>query len=128
MITPPLYVGPGTAESCAAAHAAREAAKAAKEPLKTAAGRIGLARARMNRLANAHAQMSTWPVLLERDGSKTITVCTVVTPKGSLEAAKAAVRQYPGTLKGLELPGWQLRVGSMSYPLDQLLRDMKRAA
>jgi hypothetical protein len=43
-----------------------------------------------------------------------------VTPKGALAAAVAAFREFPGTLKGLELPGWKLLVGSTSFALEDV--------
>lgn len=124
MNAPPLYVGPGSVARCAAAHAARLSAKAAKVPLKQVAEEFGCTRSTLNAWADAHALMTQFTVKLARDGSPTMTVCAVVTPKGALAAAVAAFREYPGTLKGLELPGWKLLVGSQSFPLE----DVREAA
>jgi hypothetical protein len=43
----------------------------------------------------------------------------------------AAFREYPGSLKGLELPGWKLVVGSLSFALEDVRAEsapQRRAA
>ncbi len=124
MTPPPVYVGPATQERCAKAHEECAAAKASKLPLRQVAEQFGVARSTLRAMCQAHAAMRTYPVQLARAGSATLPVCTVVTPKGPLAAAIAAVRTYPGTLKSLELPDWQLLVGGRSFPLDQVRAEM----
>lgn len=109
-----LFTGPGTPERC------RDAAAALKERTGTivaVAREFGVNRSTLKRMAAAHANMRTYSVTLQREGSPTMTVCQVITPKGALAAAVAAFREYSGTLKNLELPGWRLAVGEASFEL-----------
>ena len=105
---------------CADAHAMRQAAKAQNLPLKDVAAELGISRSTLRIWADAHEQMRTYTVTLQRDGSPTMTVCTVVTPRSALDAAAAAFREYPGTFKNLELPGWRMVVGEASFALEMV--------
>lgn len=121
MNTPPcLYTGPGTLEHCANAHQLRAAAKESKTPLKEVAAGMGISRSTLRTWAEAHEQMATFEVKLAREGSPTMKVCTVITPNGALAAAIAAFREYQGTLKNLELPGWRMLVGEAGFTLEDV--------
>lgn len=87
---------------------------------------LGVSRSTLARMAKAHESMRSYKVQLERDGSPTMSVCEVVTPEGAQAAAVAAFREYPGTLKNLELPGWRLRVGEASFSLENV-RELARS-
>lgn len=130
MTTPPLYTGPGSLARCADAHAMRLAAKASNTPLKEVAAELGISRSTLRTWADAHERMTTYTVKLAREGSPTMDVCTVTTPNGASAAAIAAFREYPGTFKNLELPGWRMLVGELSYPLEQVRAEAapRRAA
>lgn len=117
MNTPPIYVGPSSPARCAEAAAAVEAAKITKDTQKEIASDFGVSRGTLRRMVEAHKAMHEYPVQLARDGSAPMAVCRVITPKGELAAAVAAFREYPGTLKGLELPGWYLLVGGQRFNL-----------
>jgi len=107
-------------ERCAQAHAEVAARKQNKRSLKAIAEELGISRGTLNKMCTAHGAMRSYEVTLAREGSPTMRVCTVVTPKGALSAAIAAFREYPGTLKGLELPGWRMLVNAASFPLEQV--------
>lgn len=115
---PPIYVGPGTIELCAKAHAECAAAKQNKRTFKSIAEELGVSRATLHKLRTAHGSMRSYDVQLAREGSATMRVCTVVTPKGAPAAAVAAYREYAGSLKGLELPGWKLQAGDAAFTLE----------
>jgi hypothetical protein len=129
-VNPPLYIGPGSLALCAKAHELRAAAKEAKTPLKQVAAEMGISRSTLRTWADAHEKMTTFAVQLAREGSPTMNVCMVVTPSGAGAAAIAVFREYPGTFKNLELPGWRMLVGEMSYPLEQVRAEAtpRRAA
>lgn len=131
MTTPPpmrmLYVGPATAERCAQAHAAVEAAKTTRDTLKEIASDLGLSRDALRRLCAAHAAMRRYDVTLTRAGSATLPVCMVVTPKGAQAAAIAAFREFPCTFKHLELDGWTLVVNGRDFALHALRDSLRRA-
>ncbi|MGN6234971.1 hypothetical protein [Dyella sp.] len=114
-MTPPLYVGPSTQARCEQAAEARKTQK-----LKEVAEALGVACSTARRMIAAHKAMRTFTVTLQREGSPTMTVCQVTTPKGGLTAALAAWREYPGTLKNLELPGWRLVVDGSAFELHEL--------
>lgn len=121
MNTPPcLYTGPGTLEHCAKAHQRRTEAKESKTPLKEVAAELGISRSTLRTWADAHDQMASFDVKLAREGSPTMKVCTVITPSGALAAALAAFREYPGTFKNLELPGWRMLVGETNFKLEDV--------
>ncbi|MFK2904982.1 helix-turn-helix domain-containing protein [Dyella ginsengisoli] len=123
MIAAPLYVGPGTPARCKAA----ADAVAAKKTQRAAAEEFGVSRSTLRRYLDAAANMAVYAITLERDGSQPLRVCDVLTPKGPLTAAVAAYREYPGTLKTLELPGWKLRVGGALIDLDTVRKASGRA-
>lgn len=114
---PPIYVGPSSPARCAQAAAAVVEAKTTKDTLKEIAADLGVSRGTLRRMVDAHKAMREYQVKLARDGSAPMVVCQVITPKGELAAAVAAFREYPGTLKGLELPGWYLLVGDHRFKL-----------
>lgn len=127
-VTPPpmLYVGPATAEQCRVAAELVAARAESKRTLKSIAEELGITRGTLHRMVQAHGAMRSYAITLQRDGEiRTIPVCTVLTGKGALAAAVAAWRQYPGTLKNLELPGWWLCAGRASFRLYQV-RDAAR--
>lgn len=99
------------------------AAKETKDTLKEIAADFGVSRGTLRRMYEAHKAMQQYEVKLAREGSPTMAVCTVITPKGALAAAVAAYREYPETLKGLELPGWELLVGSRSFKLHDVREE-----
>jgi len=115
--TPPLYVGPATPERCAEAAEAVAAAKRIKATLKSVAADLGCTRGMLHKMVQAHGAMRSYAVTLWREGSREMPVCTVITPKGAQAAAVAAFREFPGTLKNLELPGWKLSVGDAVFDL-----------
>jgi hypothetical protein len=119
----PLYVGPGTPAGCQLA----AEAIAAKKTQREVAADMGISRSTLRRYLDAAARMASFPVSLERDGSAPLRVCDVVTPKGELAAAIAVYREYPGTLKTLELPGWKLRVGGALIDLDTVRKAAGRS-
>lgn len=123
MSAAPLYVGPGTHTSCRAA----AEAIAAKKTQREVAAEFGVSRSTVRRYLDAAANMAGYAITLERDGSQPLRVCEVITPKGPLAAAVAAYREYPGTLKTLELPGWKLRVGGALIDLDTVRKASGRA-
>lgn len=122
----PLYVGPATQARCRDAHLAVAQAKITKDTLKEVAADFGVTPSTLQRMCEAHATMGTYEVTLEREGSASMTVCTVITPKGALAAAVAAFREYAGTLKGLELPGWKLRVNDVAFDLHDVRAEAAR--
>lgn len=122
-VTPPpmLYVGPATAGLCREAAEAVAARAESKRTLKSIAEAMGVSRGTLHRMVQAHGTMHSYAITLRRiDETRVIPVCTVVTCKGPLAAAVAAWREYPGTLKNLELPGWLLCAGSWSKELHQV--------
>ncbi|WP_161596279.1 hypothetical protein [Rhodanobacter glycinis] len=114
---PPIYVGPSSPARCAQAAEAVAAAKTNKDTLKEIAVDLGVSRGTLRRMVEAHKAMREYQVKLARDGAAPMAVCHVITPKGAMAAAVAAFREYPGTLKGLELPGWYLLVGDQRFQL-----------
>lgn len=128
---PSIVTGPGSPELCARAHAALAEGKAQGKALKAIAADFGVARSTLRNYAHSHTHMRTWSVQLVRDGMKPMPVCQVTTPKGALAAALAAYREYPGTLKSLELPGWVLLVDDHRFELEAIREELatsRRAA
>lgn len=82
-----------------------------------------MARSTLRQMVLAHKAMKRFDVQLQREGSPTMRVCTVVTPRGAMAAALAAYREYPGTLKSLELPGWKLVAGTTAFALVDVRRE-----
>jgi predicted transcriptional regulator len=116
-----LYVGPATAEQCRVAAELVAARAESKRTLKSIAEELGITRGTLHRIVQAHGAMRSYAITLQRDGeARIIPLCTVLTCKGAMAAAVAAWRQYPGTLKNLELPGWRLCAGQASFRLPQV--------
>lgn len=122
-----IFTGPGTPERCREAH---EAMANRTGTIIAIARDLGVNRSTLKRMVAAHESMRTYSVKLQRAGSPSMLVCQVVTPKGALAAAVAAFREYPGTMKNLELPGWQLVAGDASFELSDVAKasGSRRAA
>lgn len=92
--------------------------------LKDVCAEFGIHRNTARRMQRRHQRTATYEVRLSGNGINAFTVCQVVTTRGHMSAAILAYRSYPGLLKHLELPGWQLHVGDAQFDLDAIRREI----
>ena len=87
------------------------AAALASETPKAVAARFGLSASTVRSAAARHASLRRFDLWIEGSDTPPLRVCHVASCKPFPSLSLAAYREYPGTLKKLELPGWRLTDG-----------------